>query len=85
MWARKTTRQCIEDDGVHSEEEYVEINQSWDDILWEGLCGLWLSFIMFWVCLIGTPILAIRAAYMARKYSNCPVPQNEVRERAHLG
>jgi len=84
MWARKMTRVCIEEDGVQSEQEYVEINDSWYDVLGQGGVAIVLGFVMLLAGIFFTPVMAIREAYMAYRYANIPVPQNEVRERAHL-
>lgn len=85
MWAMKTTREWEGEDGVVHQEEYVEIQQSWYDVGVEGLVGVWVAFWTGLAMLCFTPFVMVQTAYRQLRYANCPVPQNEVRERAHFG
>lgn len=86
MWARKAKTQCRdEDSGEIKEIDYVHLEESWYEILLEGLGGFFMALIMMIVITIITPISAIRQAYRQARYCDALVPQNEVRERAHLG
>lgn len=85
MWARKETRPCLQEEtGVIGVEEYVEIENDWKEVFFEGAFGLWSAFFLFWMCFFFTPFMMIRAVYMQYMHVNVPVPPNEVRERAHF-
>ena len=84
MWARKLTRVCVEEDGIEREEEYIEINESWYNILGQGGFAILLGIALLFVGFLASPIMAIREAYRAYRYANVPVPQDDVRERTYL-
>ena len=86
MWARKAKTECRdEDSGLMNEIEYVHLEESWYEILWEGLGCFFLGLVMMLAGIFFTPIMAIRQAYRQARYCDTKVPQQEVRERAHLG
>jgi hypothetical protein len=82
MWARKTKASC---NGEETNLDCIQIEDSWYDVLKEGyfacLLSLWTLMVLFFV----TPVFAFVALYKQLKYSDAKVPDNEVRERAHLG
>jgi hypothetical protein len=63
----------------------VYVEESWYDILFQGFIAFWFAFWILIVAVLFSPFGAAWAAYRQYRYSNCPLPETEVRERAHLG
>ena len=83
MWARKITETCTVD-GVATEIEYTDVNDSWYDMLLEGVGGLLFMTLCLTVIAITIPFMVTKAAYQQYRYQNTPLPPDKVRERSHF-
>lgn len=81
MWARKETRFCVAEDGVTETEEYTEVNDSWYNILLEGVGGILFCTVCCVVLAVSLPFMVGKAAYQQYRYQNTPVPPKKVRDR----
>lgn len=84
MWAYKVVEEHKDSQGNPYHSEIVNVEESWYDILFQSFMAFWLGFWLLIIAVLCAPIAAIWAGYRQYKYSNCPFPADEVRERAHL-